>query len=342
MFHRIVQEISGEHFGRPEYNPMVFEYENPNVTVCIRSEPKEEKGLVIIESSIRRSPNGKIKEIFERLAGGYYQDETKTAPLVESLKSLLKRDGDGSWGYTLPHDILPGYFHSFCDGVIKDLKSYCSRTYKTIRWLDGIEGPNHPFKNTKIQWSLDSSEWFNFPGKLYCEFGLKGGLYSSPKFIKKVTNIVQSGGSEPLYHELLREARSIKSLHSRSSLLIAVSATEAGVKQTITTLQPQTKWLIENAPSPDVIKLYRDYIHGKLLPDRKEIDIPKNTILEPLRKLIQMRNILAHGGSCNIDKNCLNDSLRVVENFLWILDYHQGNTWASKYIDEDVKDEMGI
>ena len=51
MIHRVVQEIPGEYFGKPEFSPMVFEYKKPSVTVCIRREPKEKKDLVIIESS---------------------------------------------------------------------------------------------------------------------------------------------------------------------------------------------------------------------------------------------------------------------------------------------------
>lgn len=342
MFYRLKQEISGEHFGRPEYSLMVFEYENPSVTVCIRNEPKDEKDVVIIEATICRSPKRKIEAVFEKLASGYYKDETNTAPLIESLRNKLERESDGSCGYTLPYDILPDYFHSFSDGVISDLRSFSSRTYKTIRWVDGIEGPNNPFINSKTQWSFDNSEWLDFPTKLYSDFKIKRGLYLSPEFIERVTRIVQSGESEPLSHELLREAYSIKDLYPRSSLLIAISATESGVKQTITTLQPKTNWLIENIPSPDVIKLYKDYIHRKLIKPNTKIRVPEQTVLKPLQKLIQMRNILAHGGSCNLNNRKLKGSLRVIENFLWILDLHKGNTWAARHIDEDVKDEMGI
>jgi len=344
MFYKLTQEIEGGHFGKSEYSLMVFKYENPDVYVCIKSEKKDDINGVFVEASVCRKPKKKVEEIFFKLKNGFYSKDENIRGLVEELRIKLKRESNGQYDYTLPYHILPEYFHTYCRGVVKELVSFSSRTYKTIRWVQGIEGSNHPFKQIAIQWSFDNTEWHDFPSWLSGDVSIKGGLYSSPEFLESVTRIVQSGESEPLAHELLREAYSIKFLYPRSALLISVSAAEAAIKRCITFLNPETKWLIENAASPDIITLYRDYIHATLLKtdELRSLNIPRETILVPLRKIIHMRNILAHGGMCSIKEDELGEKFRVISNLLWIIDLYMGNEWASRHIDDEVKNEMGI
>lgn len=344
MYYKLIQEIGGEHFGRPEYSPILFEYEKPVVNVCIRNKEKDDGNGVVIETKLSKDPKKKIQDEFTKWKSGFYLDDENIKYLVEDLKSKLRQENEGGWGYTLPYDILPEYFRSYCLGVVSELTSYSSRTYKTIRWIQGIGGSNHPFSKIEYKWSFDEVEWFDFPSWLSGELNVKGGLYSSPKLIASVTKIVQSGGSEPLSHELLREAYSIKFLNPRSALLIAVSAAEAAIKRCIIFFKPETQWLIENTASPDIITLYRDYIHGILIrgEENQSVSIPQKTILDPLRKIIGMRNKLAHGGTCSINENDLVKKFRVISNLLWVIDLHTGNEWASNHIDSEVKKEMGI
>lgn len=344
MYYKLTQEIGGEHFGRAEYSPMLFGYDKPEVNVCIRNSEKNAGSVVVIKTEFVRTPKKKIEDEFSKLKSGFYSNDENIKHLVADLRSKLEQKSENGLGYTLPYDILPEYFRSYCSGIVNELKSYSSRTYKTIRWVQGREGSNHPFNNTELKWSFDEVEWFDFPSWLSCELSIKGGLYSSPKLITSVTKIVQSGGSEPLSHELLREAYGIISFYPRSALLIAVSAAEAATKRCIIYFRNETQWLIENTASPDIITLYRDYIHGTLIKDDKSqsINLPNNTILNPLRKIIHMRNKLAHGGTCSINEDELVKKLHVISNLLWVIDLHMGYEWASKHIDSEVKKEMGI
>lgn len=344
MYFKLTQEIDGEHFGRPKDSPMVFEYENPKVNVCIKKEQRENNEAIIIETRITKCLKKNNKKIFVRLKDGFYSNDENTKELVRELREKSSRENNGLYDINLPYDLLPESFNSYCQGIRNDLFSFSSRTYKTIRWAANIEGSNHPYKNTKLQWSFDNTEWNDFPSKLSGEVRIKHGRYSSPELMEFVTSIVQSGGSEPLAQELLREADSIMSSYPRSALLIAVSAAESAIKQCIIYFQPDTRWLIENTASPDIITLFRDYIHNILLKKsgRGDLSIPKSTILDPLKKSIQMRNILVHGGVCNIDSDGLKSSLSVIKNLLLVLDLYSGNEWAARYIDIEVKIEMGI
>lgn len=344
MFYKCTSEIVKEHFGRPEYSPMIFEYEQPLVSVSIKNEVKEGANFVTIEALISKEPKNKIEEVFRKLQEGFYSNEENIKELVESLKNRLHGDDANRFRYTLPYDILPDYFRSYCDEITSTLLSFSSKTYKTIRWMQNIEGSNKPFKNTKLEWSFDAQKWTNFPDQISGELSIKVGLYSSPKFIELVKGFVQSGESEPLGHELLREAGSIKSNYPKSALLIAVSAAETAIKKCITFFKPETCWLIENTASPDIIKLYRDYIHAEILKDTKykSLNLPNETILKPLRNIIYMRNIIAHGGVCNINGDKVSDYLHTIKNLLWLIDLFLGYEWAVDNIDDEIKLELGL
>lgn len=342
MYFKLTQEIAGEYFGKPEYSPMLFEFSKPSVNVCIKTERQKESNVVVIETTMQREPKKNVKKVFVELSEDYYSDPNNTKKLIEDLKERIKREDIS--GYTLPHDILPSYFLEYCDSVRRDLYSFSSRTYKSIRWVDNLKGDNNPFVNNKLLWSFENSVWNEFNGELFIDLGIKKGLYSSEKFIGVVTDIVQSGNSEPLGHELLREAYSIRTSFPRSALLIAVSAAETGIKQCITSLQPETKWLIENSASPNILKLFREYIPTLSLKVDSDFDlvIPTESILKPLQKSIQMRNIISHGGQCKVKVEQLKIAFDTIKNLLWVIDFFMGNKWAIRHLDDHVKKEMRI
>lgn len=319
---------------------MLFHFSKPRANVCIRNLSEEQSDVVINEADFQRNAKQNIKGIFEDLRDGYYSDPDNTKGLLEKLKQK-NRD---ITGYSLPHDILPSNFINYCDNMSNDLRAISLRTYKAIRWVDNISGNNTPFTNSKLQWSFDNYEWHDFVGKFTATISIRSGLYSSDEFIDEITNIIHSGNSEPLGHELLREAYSLKSSFPRSALLIAVSAAETAIKQCITSLQPETKWLVENAPSPNILKLFREYIPklSLIIDVNYKYSMPTESILKPLEKTIQMRNIVAHGGQCKINGERLEQAFDVIKNLLWVIDSIMGNKWAIQHLNEYVTKEMNL
>jgi len=336
MYFKLIHEIGSEFFDKRN-SPMVFEYKKPTVFVSIRSIKKANLG-VVIETITQREPKPKVKKVFIDLQDGFYSNPRNTAKIVEDMKEGI--DSEKKYGYTLPYDVLPKYFIEYYESISRDLFSYSSRTYNTIRWVEDIEGTNNPFINNKLLWSFDENNWIEFPEKFSVEIRARRGLYTSQKSL--VSDIVQSGNSEPLYHELLREAHSLRVVFPRSALLIAISAAETGVKQCIARLQPETEWLLENTPSPNIIKLIRDYIPKLPLKIDPELNfsIPQETVLKPLEKAIQMRNKVAHGGKCKIKQEALKTLFNAIKNLLWILDFYAGNEWAVKHVGEEARTEI--
>jgi hypothetical protein len=340
MYFRLVSEIGSAFFGRKKYSPMVFEYDKPKITVTIKTQASTTKlpnpQIVICEASCQRHPKEKVVQIFYELLKGIYDKSEKANKGVKELEEKLRRGAIS--GYSLPHDLLPDYFNAFCAEISKELLSYSSRTYRVLRWVENIDGSNLHFVSSKTSWSFDCEHWNKFPGMFSGEIGIQHGLYSSARINKLVSSVVQSGNSEPLGHELLREALDLRSSYPRSALLIGITAAETGVKECVTVLQTETEWLVQNLPSPDILKIIREYI-PKLVKNKTgdNLYFPKETILDPLKKGIQMRNIVAHGGSSSVTPEHLSDIFSAVKDLLWLLDYYSGHCWALQHVSEETK-----
>jgi hypothetical protein len=72
--------------------------------------------------------------------------------------------------------------------------------------------------------------------------------------------LFREGIDEPFPYELMREAWAQRSANPRSALITAITALEIAVKQFIARRVPPADWLVENVPTPDVIKLIREYL----------------------------------------------------------------------------------
>jgi hypothetical protein len=150
-----------------------------------------------------------------------------------------------------------------------------------------------------------------------------------------LANLLESGEEEPLCHELFREAWGLRSSAPRSALLIGVSALEIGFKELVAKLVPDCEWLVENAPSPPVVRMLEEYLPK--LPTRLKIKdktlSPPKTILDELRKVIQARNKVTHtGGGDSMRGSRLKEALLAIEDVLWQLDYYSGHDWALKHM----------
>lgn len=344
MIFKSIREIPHAFFARKEYSPMVFEYSN--CTVEIKTTSKEEelpgKDVVICETTLQRNANKRIKAIFGEIAEGVYKDSEKAERLKSELEEKLN-NGEIT-GYNSQFDILPKIMQDYLNNVSDDLHSYGNRTYKAVRWINGFEGPVNPFSGGEKTWSFDGTKWHQFPKQYSIEYEAKTGLRGSKDLRKIVKPVVENGNSEPLANELYLEAFNLKSTHPRSALLIGIAAAETGVKQFITNLQPQTKWIIENMQSPDILSLIKEYIPSLEVNNtiKGEVLFPQKSIIKPLRKGIQMRNIVAHGGTCSLTSKNLKATLKAVRQLLWLLDYYSGYDWALEHFDEEVKVELNI
>lgn len=136
----------------------------------------------------------------------------------------------------------------------------------------------------------------------------------------------QNKTETPLHHELLVEAeRLIRLGVLRSGYLMLYTTFEIATKNFISKIRPQTAWIIKSLPSPDLTRIYREYINA---------EIPgffSNEELENLRNIGNQRNNLAHQGR-SFDFISVHTDLARIKEWINRLEIYQGYAWVGKEV----------
>jgi hypothetical protein len=153
--------------------------------------------------------------------------------------------------------------------------------------------------------------------------------------------MLDDGVEEPMGRGLYREANSLRTQNPRSALLMLVAAAELALKQTISTLLPETQWLIENLPSPDLVTLadYLPNLPAKCTLGGRVLPLPANCRKE-LMAAVHARNQLAHRKPAALPPDSLARKFRAVNDLLWLLDYYCGRDWALEHMSPETRAEL--
>ena len=280
-----------------------------------------------------REPNSNISAMFERLAAGELPPgstiDTKWVGWVHDEQGHIFPD------HTAPAQVLPLPFQSFIRDLTGELWDYARRTVLLVRWRGNSMGQHHPFFHRDMLWSLDGAHWSRLPGFASVRVTDSGGVPPLSDVVhNEIQELIQAGKTEPLGHELYREAWEQRGGNPRSALILGIAAAEAGFKQFVGILVPDARWLAENAPSPPLVDMLEQYLPK--LPVRNtfagKIKAPPLEILKVLRKGVRLRNELSHRGVASLEPDTLEEVLLAVRDVLWLLDYYTGFDWAVDYI----------
>lgn len=238
------------------------------------------------------------------------------------------------------HQIIPDYplmnidkvednFWNFSSMTRDKLRSYIIRTIDVLRWRFELKGTHNYYKCIEYCFSLDGKIWFKMPFRKNTTIFAEGSKTVSYRLINETESLMKIFDKEPLEHELYREAWNNRYNNPRSSILMAVSSLEVGLKRLSIELHPQNEWLLENIPSPPVDKILKRYV--PLLPAKLDINgevlVPK-PLIKIVKTAIEDRNKLVHTGIATIDEVKLIKTLIAIKDLLYLFDYYRGFKWA--------------
>jgi hypothetical protein len=256
----------------------------------------------------------------------------------------LNPDGGLKAGHVVPLNALPESFQSFGRQVATNLNDLALRTILTLRWRQDIPGPHSPVSVVDTDWSRDGRHWHPMPATYAAYVEMLRYYRVRDETTDEVVNLVSTGVSEPLAHQLWREAWSERGRNSRSAVVLGVAAAEVGFKACAGDLVPRARWLVEAVPAPPLVKMLREYLPQ--LPARAScadtpLTIPA-TLLKTLERGIAVRNRIAHVGQAQIRRESVEDILLCVKDVLWILDFYAGFAWALEHVRTETRSAMGL
>lgn len=240
-----------------------------------------------------------------------------------------------------PPDMLPKVIRTFLDDSEETLSRAAVRVLDLTRWRFGFDAWYSPYHAPHLFWSDDRESWKSVP-----QFAKTGSRSIRSRHLQEdaerlVQEVVDDDLHEPVSQGLFREANSLLLMNPRTALVSACAALEAGIKETIVILQPQTSWLLSNAPVP-TWRLLREYLPSieALSPERARVAAFPNAIHKRIEKISKMRNRIVHRGD-----EVLGDTqsdMRFIEDLLWCLYYIGGQDWAVEHITPEFRAIVGI
>jgi len=204
------------------------------------------------------------------------------------------------------------------------------------RWRRGSVGPHHSIRQfVEFVWRLKGGSWQAVKDMVHlnAEIGFPTKIKPDP-LQPAIATLWRTAESEPLGHELWREAYGNRTANPRSAAVLAVAAAEVGFKEFVAKLVPATAWLLENVPSPPLLKMLTKYLPElpvRLAPTGRKAHVP-TAVRREIEEAIRLRNGLVHVGERQIDQARLRSILGAVRDLLYLLDVYSGQRWATEHI----------
>jgi hypothetical protein len=235
------------------------------------------------------------------------------------------------------------------NGAIRNLSSemykYVLRTMRLIRWRTNSHGRPNPIRSSfydGFKWSFDGTEWKPVADCI----SFKASVTVNPQWTSQAEKFVVAETSgeldEPFGHELLREAWANRVANPRSSIVLAVAAAEVGFKQFASQAFPDTAWILENVPSPPLVRMLSELFPWdrlKLQTGEKKAK-PPDSLTGILKKAVFLRDEIVHRGLKTLTSETVDSVLNSVRDLLYFLDVLQGQKWALNYLSIDCRNSF--
>ncbi len=291
-------------------------------------------------------------------------DEVDSAQLTAIVRRSLNEkaatglrawaDGEAPEGYETPwhgdaSDLrrwsLPKYLSTPMDRAEQELDTAARRVYRMLLWKHGMaETKRRELKPGALMFSFDGTSWHPSDlGSIFATIEAVDDFRRMDEVEGDIRALLDDGRCAPVWFELLSEAWDLHVTAPRSSLIIAGSALEVGLKELADQVAPSAGLVLRNVNSPSSVKLLQSVVAQ--LPAKNtvygEVLTPPEKNLELIQKAVSLRSAVVHAGkeasSATIEKY-----LAAIEKTLYLLDFYAGNKAAWHHVGgEESSDLIG-
>lgn len=236
--------------------PLKFVLKKPNPAVVTLHAPNaDSKGMVQCTVEATRGASSTISKMLENLSAGKLECKpNEIAIAIDKDPSVPSNQGTLTQG-------VPTALDSFSKQVLREFSDIARRTVQVARWRVNAHGTHRTICGGKgVGYSLDGKAWFTLPQDINFSMDVAATLSLHDDQFGEVELLLESGEDEPIAHQLFREALENRFPNPRSALILAVTSIETGVKNCVSRLVPEATWLVENAPTPPVVNMLRDFL----------------------------------------------------------------------------------
>lgn len=280
-----------------------------------------------------------IKGVFKSFPGS-----STPLPYVVYDRECIDVDGNLREGYRPTIEMYPPSLQQLHKYVFNFMTGEARRILTLLRWGQSCDSATEPFSSTHLYWKTTQDEYHAAGLHRHKSFGRSpAGLAWEELDVEEFQTLYRSDAEEPLAHHLLREAIIVSDSSPRSALLIVAAAIEVGVKQYISNIAPQTRWILTKMASPPVFRLFKDVIPDIHMQIGNDLSFwPK---LKPLFKtcqdLFDHRNELAHSGNFKLSHKEVDDYIEAGSDILYIIDALNGHDWAKAQVSYRIRVALG-
>lgn len=321
-----------------------LEVEADGITITLRY-PKEgeqgfgaKDGTAICIATVIKHPDPEVSGAFADIAehripeGSVVQDNDR---------DMVTPDGKVKDNYAIHFRWLPERLRQYITEVQTQLLNAVRRAVGIARWRLGIPTGHNPIKSVRGQeWSNDGETWYHTPTDFEIQAWSLSPHFYPPDFLEDVGRLIANDAvSEPLGHELFREAWDQRYSNPRSALILGMSSAEARVKEFISLLEPGAAWFLDNFTAPPLPAILKNYIPALLVRRGIRAEVrrpPSETIMSPIDNGMQLRNKVAHGVRKEVRLDEVEAFLPAVRDVNCMLDVFSGYAWARFYVRPEV------
>jgi hypothetical protein len=223
--------------------------------------------------------------------------------------------------------------------VLRLLGTFAARTLRLLLWKTGVTEPSNTICSAlSFSWSANGDTWkpLHTGGSLNLSVG-PGFKSVNQTVADEVSAALGAGLSEPLGHELLREAWEHYRTAPRSALVIGMAAVEVAFKGYAGSLAPQAKWLLDELQTPPLIRMLKHFLpilEVKLRIGDKILIPPQ--LLRALERGVALRNTTVHSAAqARLFPQDVFEILKDIRDLLYLLDgYCGGQRWAFERVSQ--------